>query len=67
MLPFRMEAKILKATIISAGLNIILNLILIPFGQENSAAFTTLISEIVMFLLGMWYVKESLKPRLKEY
>lgn len=65
MLPFRMEAKILKATIISAGLNIILNLILIPFGQENSAAFTTLISEIVMFLLGMWYVKGKFKAQIK--
>ena len=44
------EKKILKITIISAIINFILNLVLIPSMKEKAAAITTLISEVIVFV-----------------
>lgn len=51
LVPNRQESFVFKATIISATINLILNLILIPFGKGNAAAFTTVISEICCFVM----------------
>lgn len=61
LIPYKRETFVFKATFISAIINIVLNIILIPHGQENAAAFTTLISEGVSFILcaheGARYLK----------
>lgn len=58
------EALVLKYTVISAIINIVLNLILIPQWKENAAAFTTVAAEAVAFLCsrksGRKYVKISM-------
>ena len=59
MLPNRMEKEILIATIFSAIVNIVLNFILIPHYGASAAAFTTVISEMIMFLCGVWYTRRQ--------
>lgn len=51
LLAYGKEKEFLYCTIISAVLNIVLNFILIPLFAENGAAFTTLVSELILFLL----------------
>lgn len=51
LLSVHKEKIIFNATIISALINIILNILLIPIWAENAAAFTTLISEFVIFVI----------------
>lgn len=53
MLPYGMEKDILIATGISASVNIILNFLLIPVHGASAAAFTTVISEIIMVIFGV--------------
>ena len=52
---FLLEKIILKATAYSAGLNIGLNFILIPYMSENATAFTTVVSEAVMMIICVHY------------
>lgn len=53
MLPYGMEKDILIATGTSASVNIILNFLLIPDYGASAAAFTTVISEIIMVTFGI--------------
>ena len=55
LIPMKQDGKIFTITIISAIINIVLNLILIPFWEENAAAFTTIIAEAFSFL-GTWLI-----------
>ena len=57
----RREKTILISTLSSAIINIILNIILIPFMSYNAAAFTTLISEFIVFLLNYKFTKKYFK------
>lgn len=50
LVPLRQEKKVLKITIISAIVNIVLNVLFIPFWKENAAAITTIIAETIAFL-----------------
>lgn len=43
------EKLTLKITLLSGLVNLVLNIILIPIWNENAAAFTTLISEFIVF------------------
>lgn len=52
LLPHKREKVFLKSSIISAVTNIVLNFILIPYFGAVGAAFTTLISEIIMALMN---------------
>ncbi len=54
LLPLKQEKVVLVATIISAGVNVILNFILIPIWKENAAALTTLVSEMLAMIICMW-------------
>ena len=45
LVPMKKESEVFKVTIVSAVLNLVLNLVLIPKWQENAAAFTTLLAE----------------------
>ena len=67
MLPAGREKICLKSAIISALLNIILNLILIPLWGLNAAALTTAISELVGIFVKLPYIDKRIKIQgLKE-
>lgn len=51
ILPCKNEKVQLKATIISAIENLVLNILLVPIFKENAAAFTTLIAELIVFII----------------
>ena len=57
LVPMKRENEVFKVTVISAGLNLILNFIMIPFWQEKAAALTTVIAE------GCTYVWSAIKGR----
>ncbi len=55
-LPMKREVKNLKATTVSAIINIVLNLFMIPALKQNGAAFTTLLAEMtvsIMLFIGL--------------
>lgn len=58
LIPTRQEKRILKATLIGGGINIVLNIILIPNFQHNAAAFTTLLSEMAVSIIYVYYTKK---------
>jgi O-antigen/teichoic acid export membrane protein len=66
LLPFHKDKIILKATIFSAAVNLILNFLLIPYFGINAAAFTTLLSEIIMLVFGVYAMKGLLQLYLKK-
>ena len=49
------EKIVFNITLASARLNIVLNIILIPVGAENAAAFTTVLAEALSFFLCRHY------------
>lgn len=55
LVPFKKENVVLKATITSAVVNVVLNLALIPFLNETAPAIATLASEAVAFFWCMLY------------
>ena len=59
MITQRMDKKILFATVFSSSLNIVLNMILIPFFGINAAAFTTLLSEITVAVIGIYCCRKK--------
>lgn len=61
LIPARRENKVLIITIISAVVNLILNLLLMPSLEENAAAITTSLSEAISMLLGIYYSKDIIK------
>ena len=64
LIPYRQEKYFLRATIVSAVANIVLNFILIPRFGINAAALTTLISEAIvcamLFNRGKKYLDKAL-------
>lgn len=58
MIPVGEEKLVMKISIISAIANIVLNFILIPEFSENAAAFTTVVSELIMLVVFKWKSKE---------
>lgn len=59
------EKENLKATVISASFNIILNFICIPLFAHNGAAFTTLLSELFVFMFNL--IRIPNKKKFFEY
>lgn len=59
LIPVKKESVVLKVTMISALTNIVLNLILIPMWGEIAAALTTLISEMIAFIMCAWAGKRE--------
>lgn len=64
MIPYNQEGKVLFATGLSAVANILLNIILIPFWGQNAAALTTLIAEMIMTILGIYYTRKNITIRM---
>jgi O-antigen/teichoic acid export membrane protein len=61
LIPTKRESLILKSTIVGGAINIILNIILIPYFKHNAAAFTTLISEGTVAIIYICFTKEYWK------
>ena len=55
------EQLVVRATIISAVVNAGLNLVFIPLLAQNGAAITTLIAEVLMVILSLFYCKDYIK------
>lgn len=51
LVPTRSDKSLSIFTIVTAIVNIVLNLLLIPFWAENAAAFTTMLAELLMLIL----------------
>lgn len=51
LLPYNKEKVFFKSTVISACVNIIANFILIPIYKQDAAAFTTVLSQFIAFLI----------------
>lgn len=49
LVPMKHEQALFRITLLSAVMNVVLNLILIPLGGSNAAAFTTVIAEGVAY------------------
>lgn len=60
-MPCKREAQVLKTTVIGALFNFITNVYLIPRWAENGAAFTTLLTEILMFIILIYHSKDIIK------
>ena len=58
LVPSRKESKVFYATFISAGINVGLNFIFIPLWGLNGAALTTVIAELIIFILSVVSSKE---------
>lgn len=61
LLPAKRESKFLISAVVSALLNIGLNLVLIPFMDENGSALTTSLAEAVMLIMIVYYCRDMLK------
>lgn len=61
LIPAKRENKVLIITTISAIANLVLNLLLMPFLEENAAAITTSLSEAISMLLGIYYSKDIIR------
>lgn len=57
LLPHKKEKYILKATILSALVNLGLNFILVPVLSEKGAALTTVIAELLVLVISIHYAK----------
>lgn len=55
LIPNKKEKIVLKATIISAFLNLILNLVAIPLWGSNGAALTTVVAETIVMIISMYH------------
>ena len=60
LIPAGLERKLLMAEITGAVFNFFANLILIPFLSIEGAAITTVISEVIVWLLCIYYAKADL-------
>ena len=60
LLPNKMEKKVFLSTIIGAITNVVLNIILIPLFSLNAAAFTTLISELIITIVCIYFIKKEI-------
>lgn len=49
LVPIKKENIVFKATVVSAIVNVVLNLLLIPIWKENAAAITTVLAEAISF------------------
>lgn len=65
LIPAKREKKVLSSMTISAILNIIFNIVLIPFWDEDAAAVSTVLAEISMFFMNYHYSKDLVSDVFK--
>jgi O-antigen/teichoic acid export membrane protein len=66
LLPYKLEKVNLIASAISAVVNIVINLFILKYFQQNGAAVTTLIAEFLMFIIEYYYAKRYIKFNLSK-
>jgi O-antigen/teichoic acid export membrane protein len=64
LIPLGKEKQLLKAVIIAAVTNFILNLVMIPLFKQNGAAISTVVVEFLVLAIQMYYIKDYLKGKL---
>lgn len=57
LIPYKREKQVFIATLVSAIINIVLNIILIPVWKQNAAALTTFIAELCSMAICMYCSK----------
>lgn len=57
LIPNMQEKPFMVATIISAVVNIVLNFVLIPYFQQEAAAFTTLVAEFLTLAICYYFAR----------
>lgn len=61
LIPAKREKYMLYSMTISAVINIVFNIIMIPYWSENAAAISTVLSELTMFTVNYHYAKDIVK------
>ncbi len=61
LMALKKEKVIMTAAVISAVVNIVLNVLLIPFFGENAAAFTTVCAEVIICMIGYLVSRRDFK------
>ena len=61
LIPAKREKCVLRSMSESAILNVVINLALIPFWNEDAAAFSTVLAEVCMFIVNYHYAKDLVK------
>lgn len=64
LIPQKKEKDVFKATLVSAILNLVLNIILIPFFKQDAAAFTTFLSEVCSMIMCVYYSKDLVEVHI---
>lgn len=64
MLALRMDKQILLASALSAIVNIVLNLVMIPIWSFNAAAFITFVSEFIVMVMEFWYTRDKMSYQI---
>lgn len=61
LIPAKREKNFLKGTIASALINIVFNIILIPYLSEDAAAISTVLAEAVILGFNLYYARDIVK------
>jgi len=64
LIPKKKESIVLKATALSASVNVVLNFVFIPFLGINGAAVTTIIAEAIVCIVAVVYSKNDIHLRI---
>lgn len=65
LIPAKREKKVLVSMTASAVLNIVFNIVLIPFWDENATAISTVLAEMCMFIINYHYSKDIVNDVLR--
>ena len=65
LIPIKKEKEVLKNTIITALINVLLNFILIPILSYDGTSISTVISELLVMILNSVSAREVIAPILK--
>ena len=61
LIPAKREKYVLRSMSVSAIVNIVINLALIPYFSENAAAASTVLAELSMLIINYYYAKDLVK------
>ncbi|MGM9908379.1 MAG: flippase [Limosilactobacillus vaginalis] len=64
LIPLKKEMKTLISAMCGAGINILLNFIMIPMLSENGAAITTVLAELLCMSMNLYFSKRVVLPML---
>lgn len=69
LIPVKKEKTVFYATVLSATVNVLLNIILIPIWSINAAAFTTIIAEAIVLFVSFYVGREyaTIHVKIKDF